>query len=278
MGIQPINFTEIQLRIDGVDCVVGGMARPDFNEVSIHECMKYLNERNFNLMIGLQPEVRYNIIAHIHKIKYIKRKVEDFYPPEIALFEEVFDRVKLNITARQNSTVPPSKIVIHCGEGFGRTGTVLAALKLKELMLEPSIGHKQEETEVVSLTYGADMQTAPCTPLVKLIIETIRGIYGHNNAVETISQVQRLCEYHNYLFHQGLALTTASGALDLLDGISHQSACTSHMSNDEIRGDLMAPTKSRRGFPYFNPRFFTTVETHIAEDIDLRAYPEGFVA
>lgn len=251
MGIRPINFVELQLTIDGINCVVGGMARPDFNGVRIHGCMQYLQERNFNLLIGLQPHIQYNFIAQIYGIRYLKRAVTDFFPPSIELFEEIFECVKPSRTARQHSSEPSRNVVIHCGEGFGRTGTVLAALKLKELMLVAPVS--EEKTAVVSLNYGAvEHGLAPCTPLVKHAIEIIRAIQGNNSPIETIGQVNRLCEYQSFLANLQLTLDlmASDSSFTLREEISQQSVCSSDVHNDEGKSGWA------RNMLRVNPRFF----------------------
>lgn len=59
-----------------------------------------------------------------HGIEYKQMNVKDFTPPSIEICEAVFQTIK-------EASEAGKKVGAHCGEGFGRIGTILAAVKLK---------------------------------------------------------------------------------------------------------------------------------------------------
>jgi hypothetical protein len=92
---------------------------------------------------------------------------------------------------------------MHCGAGHGRTGTVLAALKLRELLEDnPELKEHQEVTSMLFVGHYGGKQFIPCTPLVKEAVLEIRGAKDSKGSVEISKQIDFLCQYQAHLISQ----------------------------------------------------------------------------
>jgi protein-tyrosine phosphatase len=201
----PANYREIDYTINGQTIQVGGMAEPDFEraqlknfiakeekrdpksslisrfkaqleklEPKLEEEMTCLEKEKYDVLLGLELKEEIQRSAESHGIHYIPMAIEDYLPPSVELFEQAFDII-------ETSTNEGKKVGIHCGEGFGRTGSMLAAIKLKELMLNTPLEQLEEEkNERIQIggTLVTEEKTVPCTPRVKQAIEAVRASNG----------------------------------------------------------------------------------------------------
>jgi hypothetical protein len=206
IAVQPYNYREVEFTIDGVDIIVGGMARPDYAKRNPLESLTYLAEEKYNILIGLQIDYDYLRFAKMKNLEYIAIHVEDHQAPDIEIFDRAFNIV--HEAAKNNQ-----KVAIHCGEGFGRTGTVLAAIKLKSLLLDipPEARVKQGRTEEIYVGKYGGHQFIKCTPLVKKAIDAIRAPRKASQSVEMKEHVEQLIKYQNKLILQlGVDSTNAA--------------------------------------------------------------------
>ena len=194
----PTNYREVDFEISGKAIKIAGMARPGFPCTNASKDIKFLADNHYTTIISLDPNPNDKKLAeNSHPpIEYIEQNVEDFTPPSIELLEVIYARINAGVSTAGE------KVCIHCGEGFGRTGTVLAALKLRELMMAIPANElvNEEATTTVDLGTNADKPGLfPCTPMVKRAIEAVRSYQGSGESVEKEGQVTRLNEYQSYL-------------------------------------------------------------------------------
>ncbi|MDX2346093.1 MAG: hypothetical protein QNK11_04400, partial [Legionella sp.] len=200
----PKNYREIDFEIDGEHVKVAGMARAAFENQDPEEVFQFLSDNHYTTMISLQPNEMDEALAKNRKspIEYIKQEVDDFKSPGIIKFEAIYERIRTGLSN------PKEKIVICCGEGFGRTGTVLAALKLKELMLAQAIPVEQQvidKNKTSDIKLGKHAQNPGlfnCTPMVQEAIKAIRDYPDSSNSVETEAQVNQLKKYQDYIIQK----------------------------------------------------------------------------
>ncbi|SCA63429.1 hypothetical protein SCG7086_AR_00090 [Chlamydiales bacterium SCGC AG-110-P3] len=100
--------------------------------------------------------------------------IEDFHPPSENNYEDAYSSLKY--AAEQGDDV-----AIHCGEGWGRSGTILASFALRELIdnADPSYGvislnTEPKTSELVTLGGHANIPRMNVTPLVNKALENVR--------------------------------------------------------------------------------------------------------
>ena len=196
-NMKPSNFRTIEYQIAGQTINIAGMAKPDFGISSSAESMAFLKQEKYDVIASLNPTAEYE--AEAKGIQYNSLEVEDFTPPSIEVCDKAFDIIT-------EATQKGQKVAVHCGEGFGRTGTALAAIKLKELILSMSLEEiEQIESEPnVAIELGHYFNTGQreCSPLVKKATEIVRAAPGSNNSVEVESQIELLCKYQAHVIGQ----------------------------------------------------------------------------
>ena len=92
-------------------------------------------------------------------------------------------------------------MAIHCVGGNGRTGTVLAALKLKEQSLHAEFYtvNARKNSRVFVFRGVHNHQLVACSKHVAQAITSIRALTGNAKAVEVEEQVRSLCDYERIL-------------------------------------------------------------------------------
>ncbi|MDX2346307.1 MAG: hypothetical protein QNK11_05510, partial [Legionella sp.] len=198
----PKNYREVDFKIAGKNIKIAGMARPGFESQKPEKVFQFLSKNDYTTIISLQPnEVDKQLAGKCHPpIEYIEQQVKDFTSPSIEHFEAIYDRIKIG------DSNPNEKIVIYCGEGFGRTGTVLAALKLKELMQAISMNQALIDEKLTSaIKLGKHAEKAglfQCAPMLAKAIKAIRKHPESSDSVENEKQVRQLQQYQTYLIQQ----------------------------------------------------------------------------
>jgi hypothetical protein len=128
--------------------------------------------------------------------------VRDFTTPTYKQMANIHQRIENEADAGRN-------VLIHCGAGGGRTGTVLASLVLRDLVQaelrnNPQFWQVIDPNLSVSLDYDVngykrDFSYLGVTPLVKQAIDTIRQKDSSEKSVETPEQVAELMKYQYFL-------------------------------------------------------------------------------
>lgn len=199
-----------RINVGGVE--VGGAARPTGNSLLGSATQTAVLENIGNagyqtiLSIDDSPETR-NMAPEItdlglNHILDPNLTVEDFQTPTYRQMEAIQERI-------QEEADEGRKVLIHCGAGGGRTGTVLASLVLRDLVQAERRNNRQfwqdgDQSLPVALNYDIqgnrhDYSYFGVTPLVKQAIETIRKKDSSEMSVETPQQVEELMKYQFFL-------------------------------------------------------------------------------
>ena len=198
----PKNYRTHGFNLFGRHLMIGGMAGPHNND-SIDGALSYLRVNEGRVvLIGLH-ENDFTKEAHRNGLEYHYIPILDFssqpVPPE--KYDAIYAVIK-------KSTEEGKLVSIHCGVGDGRTGTALAALKIRELLeqdaeINPLI--LEEEPQNTSLVFATlSHSDVPCTPIVKRAVEGLRHDRESSDesgslSVETLSDIQTLIEYESHL-------------------------------------------------------------------------------
>ncbi len=179
------------------DSIVCGSSRPDWSTRDVNEWLSNISDNNTKIVLSLDPNSEAQTLAPKYGVNYIPLLIENdngFGTPSISFFEYAWDVLDSNKKDSGN-------ILIHCGEGMGRTGTMLAAIKLKEMYLSNKTKN-QHLNETIKLGHYEEIENrvCKCSSLVKDAINYVRSLsVESSNSVEMKKQVERLNEYEKYL-------------------------------------------------------------------------------
>ncbi len=182
----PYGYRETPILLpSGQSVMVAGLAKLD-SSLSAEETCRYLKAHDIAMIFGMHVLRAYREASQSHSISYVALDVPDFTAPGVQIYDQIFEALMSQARAGK-------KIAIHCHGGLGRTGTVLAALKLREMSMKESFYEQGDELDCV-----VEPQSL-CTKNVHEAIEFIRSIPGSKHAIEDESQVESLIEYESVL-------------------------------------------------------------------------------
>lgn len=191
--VAPYGYRETPIVLpSGRSVMVAGLAKLDTSITSDAAC-KYLQNHHIKVIFGMHVVRSYIESSISHNIDYRALNVPDFTAPGADIYDRVFEEVVSQERAGK-------KIAIHCYGGLGRTGTVLAALKLREMSMNESFHEARDD-----LNYYVEPSSS-CTKNVFKAIEFIRSIPGSEYAIEDESQVESLIDYELVLKQRHLSL------------------------------------------------------------------------
>lgn len=191
-GDTPENYRETSFKFGHRgNMVVAGLARPDSGNQNPLVVMQYLKDHNVKTIFGLDASPKFIKIAALLELEYCDVSVPDFSAPDIGLYEKVFEKIMEQAEAGK-------RVAIHCRGGIGRTGTVLAAIKLKEMAQNDSF-YACGDTKDCTIDLPYQTEPASCSKNVRDAILAIRAVSGSEDAVEVEDQIEGLCEYESFL-------------------------------------------------------------------------------
>ena len=167
------------------------------------DAIKFLSENKYDALITFEgeptaddddPEVdrkhencrKSKEACVAHGLEHISFDIEDF-KPNLQVYMQVKEKVKELIGDGK-------KVCISCGEGFGRTGTILAMLKLDYDLQSDSCTSSDSDDEVKINRVGQEYKagSSRCPSPVEYAVSHIRGERDDDKSVETAEDVSIL--------------------------------------------------------------------------------------
>lgn len=217
-GPNVTNYKEIKLKFSGHSIKIGGTAHPDrySYKAGIGYFLSELKKRGFTHLLALDVE-KEKVISEVWCSDDKKREfklvsVQDLEAPTDIDLQEIASFVKSKAKKGENVT-------IYCGEGWGRTGTVIASLTLRHLLeealtdkgeLESYFRNDNKLNKEIELGSKGRFQKVLITSFVEKAITMIRDIdhmNGDSNStngasVETKEQVQSLLDLEERIINE----------------------------------------------------------------------------
>jgi hypothetical protein len=183
---------------------LSGMAHPIDYAIEGKNSFQTLKDTGHKTMISLddRKEEIMEESCRTNSIERIVSNVKDFTPPSEDQYKEIYDIVK-------KSTDP---VVIHCGEGYGRTGSVLAGIMIQaalENMTPNQLLNHNTENRTCSIQTGHydGNKTYQVSDLVYSTIINLRSLTKappstNGDSVENGDQINSLLELESSLVNQ----------------------------------------------------------------------------
>jgi hypothetical protein len=203
LGLAPFsNYREMKFSSGDNEITVAGMGHPKNNAPSsIGQVLEDLKTRGFTVMISLdhqkREEIKTNWVDESHSVR--PTFVKDFQAMTFAQSLKIINIVKEAALTNKN-------VVIHCGEGWGRTGSALATIHLFKLLMQEkeafTLENKEQpsdqEIELFRFPYKGNT-----TSLVKKAVMETRlfqknDMSKKDKSVETDEQINVLEQVEKY--------------------------------------------------------------------------------
>lgn len=212
----PCNFRQIEVIVGLSSIIIGMMSHPlsyssENNEgkgISLEDTLQKLYAAGYRVLIALDP-TQDEVISrewqrlsqrYCHLIAF-----PDFKAPTLQQFDQFYAVIKQEV----KKGFP---VCVYCGEGWGRTGTMVASLILRHLIQShPPIDSSKNQTLIpVQSDKVKESITLTTTPLTALAINAVRSVFVDKlknsmstgtgeNSVETLDQVKSLEALESHL-------------------------------------------------------------------------------
>lgn len=180
----PANYRATSFLLDSKQkCLVASLASPEKDGQLPETVLRYLKDRNIDTIFALAPSAEAALIAAKCAIQYVSVPVQDCEAPDLVLYEMIYEKIIQQAALGKG-------VAIHCDEGNGRSGCILAGLKLKELASEVTF-HQGD------ISVSKTIDGVPCSEMVERAILSIRLV--NKLAVESLNQIRSLGLYEKKL-------------------------------------------------------------------------------
>jgi hypothetical protein len=186
----PRHYRETSYRFNNQVLVVAGLARPDFDDEP-EKVLEFLKLQGVSSIFGLDVTRHLINLGKSMDLIYFNISIPDFTAPDIRIYDLIYETVL-------EEGMKGNKVAVHCRGGIGRTGVVLAALKLKELSQDEAFYDSSEwKQKAVFLPYSRSPISV--TSNVAKAVELVRAVPGSEGAIEAEVQVESLMLYEKHL-------------------------------------------------------------------------------
>lgn len=187
----PVNFREFELILDNRTFSIAGMAHPILYNYDEREVLSFLKGKKYKTIVSFEAESSSDLAALCQKFEIAHHliKIVDFGFPTL----EDINRLK-SILLESNAG---EGIALHCMGGNGRTGTMLAALKIIS-HIDNIISQDELDAYDYSLIDKISLpnQEKACSSLVAQTILFLRNLplvrHSGHKSVESDEQVRFL--------------------------------------------------------------------------------------